>query len=363
MLTNQVLNSIIEKAKQTVKADCSVWDIQRQCLATTCEEDEAIKRDVDKFIQMAEYRDTRITEKCACFSIRDEEQLIYVFVIHSAMENVDIIGKLVAERIEVANRYHEKRMSKNRFFQQLLLDNMLLVDVYNQAKKLYVDIEAKRVVFVIEPTKQKDNIVIDTLKGLYMENSQDFVTAVEEGRIVLIKHLDKADEYEDVHEMGLAMVDTLISEAMIDVRVAYGTIVTELKDVSKCYKEACMALDVGKIFYKDRTMLAYNELGIGRLIHQLPISLCEMFLQEVFKGAAMELFDEEILTTVNAFFENNLNISETARQMYLHRNTLGYRLEKIMKTTGLDVRKFEDALTFKIAMMVSDHMKFLKNQQ
>ena len=147
---------------------------------------------------------------------------------------------------------------------------------------------------------------------------------------------------------------------MVNVRVSYGTIVNELKEVSKSYKEAGMALDVGRIFYAEKSVLAYNELGIGRLIHQLPVSLCEMFLQEVFEGRAATQFDEETLTTVNQFFENSLNISETARQLYIHRNTLVYRLEKLQKLTGLDVRVFDDAMTFKIALMVASHMKFIK---
>lgn len=149
-------------------------------------------------------------------------------------------------------------------------------------------------------------------------------------------------------------------EAMVSVRAAYGTIVEELKDVSRSYKEADMALEVGRVFYTEKKILAYNELGIGRLIHQLPASLCEMFLNEVFEGGKADIFEEEELTTVYTFFDNNLNISETARRLYVHRNTLVYRLEKIQKKTGLDVRVFDDALTFKIAMMVADHMKYMK---
>ena len=163
--------------------------------------------------------------------------------------------------------------------------------------------------------------------------------------------------YKEINDIAKTITDTLSAEAMMKVRVAYGTVVEELKDVSKSYKEAAMALDVGRIFYSERTILAYNELGIGRLIHQLPVSLCEMFLQEVFTGDAFEQFDEETLVTVYKFFDNNLNVSETARQLYIHRNTLVYRLEKIQKSTGLDVRVFDDALTFKIAMMVASHIK------
>ena len=362
MLMNQMLYTIVDEMKGTIGVDCSLWNPHGRCLASTNKEVGEVKADVEKFLQMADYRDTQVTEKYACFSVRDDKELIFVFAVHGVFENIDIVGKLCVNQLVAMNRYHEKRVDRNRFIQQLLMDNLLRVDIYNQAKKLHVENESKRIVYVVEPKRQKDNLVLETMKGMYTEESDDFVTSVDEGHIVLIKTLEEDAEYLEVSEIAKTIVDMLGAEAMVDARVSYGTIVHELKDISKSYKEASMALDVGRIFYVEKNILAYNELGIGRLIHQLPISLCEMFLQEVFNGNAVEQFDKETLTTVNAFFENNLNISETARQMYLHRNTLGYRLEKIVKTTGLDVRKFDDALTFKIALMVSDHMKFIKSQ-
>jgi carbohydrate diacid regulator len=148
---------------------------------------------------------------------------------------------------------------------------------------------------------------------------------------------------------------------MSKVRVAYGTIVNEIKDISRSYKEAKMAMDVGRIFYEDRRVVAYNNLGIGRLIYQLPMSLCKMFIKEIFDGKTLEDFDEETITTINKFFENSLNVSETSRQLYIHRNTLVYRLDKLQKATNLDLRVFEDAITFKIALMVVKYMKYIEN--
>ena len=197
------------------------------------------------------------------------------------------------------------------------------------------------------------------------------VESEEEGQEAF-RYLQKA--YSGIQLVGLAkvsaedraddmLVNAINTEAMVNVRLSFGTIIPELKEVSQSYKEAGMALDVGRIFYPERNILSYRELGIGRLIHQLPVSLCEMFLEEVFAGNTVDQFDEETLSTVDKFFENSLNISETARQLFVHRNTLVYRLEKIQKQTGLDVRVFEDALTFKIALMVADHMKFIENRK
>lgn len=363
MIPNQVFQNVIESIKETVETECSVWSMQGRCLVSTCDDADVVKKDVDAFRKVAEDRELQISANHACLVIKDEEEILGILALHSITENIEIIGKLCVQRLEEAYRQHERRFGKSSFFQQLLLDNMLLVDVYNQAKKLHVETEAKRVVFVVEPKKQRDNTAFEIMKGLYASGDKDFVTAVDEGHIVLIKALDRTDNYEEVNHIAKSIVDMLGTEALVDARVAYGTIVYELKDVSTSYKEAHVALDVGRIFYPEKTVLAYNELGIGRLIHQLPISLCEMFLQEVFQGTPVEHFDNDTLVTVNAFFENNLNISETARKMYLHRNTLGYRLEKIMKTTGLDVKKFDDALTFKIALMVSDHLRSLRTQE
>ena len=151
-------------------------------------------------------------------------------------------------------------------------------------------------------------------------------------------------------------------EAMVKVRGSYGTIVSELKDLSRSYKEARMAMDVGRIFYASKRVISYNELGIGRLIYQLPPSLCKMFIKEIFGEGEMEEFDQEILTTISTFFDNNLNVSETARQLFVHRNTLVYRIEKLLKTTGLDIRTFDDAMTLKIALMVQAYMKAMENR-
>jgi len=298
-----------------------------------------------------------VTNRVACFKIHDDGEPLYALAIHKPSEHVLISGRLCVCQFEHLIHAYKSRVDKNRYYQNLLLDNMLLVDVYNQAKKLNIEVEAKRAVFVIQPKQESDNLVLETMKGLYATGTKDFVTSVDENHIILVKTLHSTEDYRNLDYIAKTIVDTLSAEAMVSIRVAYGTIVNEIKEVSKSYKEASMALDVGRIFYSERNILAYNQLGIGRLIHQLPYSLCDMFLKEVFDGKAVEQFDEETLSTVNLFFENNLNISETARKLYVHRNTLVYRLEKIQKITGLDVRVFDDALTFKIALMVTKHMQ------
>ena len=162
--------------------------------------------------------------------------------------------------------------------------------------------------------------------------------------------------------MAQSILAALPADRRGEAVVAYGTVVGELKEVSRSYKEARMALNVGKIFFAERQIIAYSSLGIGRLIYQLPVPLCKMFIKEVFEGKSPDDFDEETLSTINKFFENSLNVSETSRQLYIHRNTLVYRLDKLQKQTGLDLRVFEDAITLKIALMVVKYMSYMELQ-
>ena len=240
----------------------------------------------------------------------------------------------------------------------------MLIDIYNRAKKLHIEVTVPRVIILIETNTEKDNTVAELLGGMYTSQSGDYITAVDETSVILIKSLASGENYDAVKQIATTIVDMINTEAMMNVRVAYGTIVSELKDLSKSYKEAKMALEVGKIFYVEKKVNAYNTLGIGRLIYQLPINLCRIFIEEIFgENDILDSLDEETLNTINKFFENNLNVSETSRQLFIHRNTLVYRIEKLERSTGLDIRKFDDALTFKIALMVASYMRYLDTHE
>ena len=360
MLSNQILHKAVQDMKRITGFDCAVWDMQGLCLVMTNEKMLTLDKKVADYIMIAENEQKKLEEDTAYFLVCDDADPAYVLVICGSSPYMEVYGEMCVSQLSNLLFAYKEKMDRNRFVQNLLLDNMLLVDVYNQARKMKIPIESRRCVFLIEPKQESDNLILETLRGLFATGSGDFVTAVDEHQIILVKAFEQTDGYPEVTQVAKVITDTLNMEAMVSVRVAYGNIVEELKDVSKSYKEATMALDVGKVFYVERNILAYNELGIGRLIHQLPFSLCDMFLKEVFDGDIQGLFDDEELMTVFSFFENNLNISETARQLYVHRNTLVYRLEKIQKKTGLDVRRFDDALTFKIAIMVADHMRYMK---
>ena len=300
---------------------------------------------------------------CQFFKVFDEHQLEYVLLANGNSDDVHMVGRMAAFQIQNLLVAYKERFDKDNFIKNLLLDNLLLVDIYNRAKKLHIDTEARRVVFILEISNEKENNSLETVRALFNSKSGDFITAVDEKSIIVVKELGAQDGSTEMERIAGMILDSLGEEKKKEALVAYGTVVGEIKEVSRSYKEARMALNVGKIFFEERSVIAYSSLGIGRLIYQLPIPLCKMFIREIFDGKSPDDFDEETLITINKFFENSLNVSETSRQLYIHRNTLVYRLDKLQKSTGLDLRIFEDAITFKIALMVVKYMKYMENQE
>lgn len=359
MISSQVIRSSIEELKTISKVDLCVWDLEGKVVATTFEAEEITPALIEGFVNSP--ADSQVIGLHHLLKVLDEDEVLFVLDAKGSSEEAYMLGKIAVSQLQHLIIAYKERYDRNNFFQNLLLDNMLLVDIYNRAKKLHIEAAVPRAVFLIETDKEKekDFTATELLNGMFSTQVGDYITAVDESNVILIKELLPEDDYTRLEQVASTIVDMMNMEAMMNVRVAYGTIVGELKEVSKSYKEAKMALDVGKIFYAEKKVSAYNTLGIGRLIYQLPINLCRIFIDEIFGSNVPSELDEETLTTINKFFENNLNVSETSRQLFVHRNTLVYRIEKLEVSTGLDIRTFEDALTFKIALMVVNYMKYL----
>ena len=357
MISNQILQNTIEGLKGITRIDFCVMDTDGKSLASTFSEQENYVEEVISFVESP--ADSQVVQGYQFFKIFDEHQLEYILLANGGSDDVYMVGKIAAfQNLLVA---YKERFDKDNFIKNLLLDNLLLVDIYNRAKKLHIDTEVRRVIFIIETKHEKDTNALDNVRNLLGNRTRDFVTAVDEKNIIVVKELEPNDGHTELEKIAENMYTLLKEDGEEDVLIAYGTVVNDIKEVSKSYKEAKLALDVGKIFFSERSVIAYSALGIGRLIYQLPIPLCKMFIREIFEGKSPDDFDEETLTTINKFFENNLNVSETSRQLYIHRNTLVYRLDKLQKSTGLDLRVFEDAITFKIALMVVKYMKYMES--
>ncbi|GAB5614617.1 hypothetical protein JCM37172_17230 [Faecalimonas hominis] len=357
MISNQILQNTIEGLKAITRIDLSILDTDGKVLASTFVEQEHYENSLDSFVESP--ADSQVIQGYQFFKIFDEHQLEYILVVNGSSDDVYMVGKIAAFQIQNLLVAYKERFDKDNFIKNLLLDNLLLVDIYNRAKKLHIETDVRRVIFVIETAREKDTGTMEHIRSLLGMKSKDFVTAVDERNIIIVKELGTNEGYPEMEKVANEILEILKTEGE-EVHIAYGTIVNDIKEVSKSYKEAKLALDVGKIFFDEKDIVAYSTLGIGRLIYQLPLPLCKMFIREIFEGKSPDEFDEETLTTINKFFENSLNVSETSRQLYIHRNTLVYRLDKLQKSTGLDLRVFEDAITFKIALMVVKYMKYME---
>ena len=362
MISSQTIKTSIEELGAITKVDLCVMDLGGNVVASTSEKEFLDISIITSFANSPV--DSQVIGDVHLFKVQDDGDPAYVLLAKGDSEHAYMVGKIGVSQLQGLIVAYKEKFDRNNFFQNLLLDNMLLIDVYNRARKLKIDADVPRVIILVETGSSGDNTAQELMGGMYGSHSGDFVTAVDENSVILIKSLQKSRSYDEVYNVAKTLVDMMNTEAMLNVRVAYGTIVDDIKDLSKSYKEAKMALEVGRIFYAEKKVNAYNTLGIGRLIYQLPESLCRLFIDEIFGGKEIPNdLDEETLNTINKFFENNLNVSETSRQLFVHRNTLVYRIEKLEKSCGLDVRKFDDALTFKIAMMVISYMKYLEKKK
>ena len=359
MISNQILQNTIEGLKGITRIDFCIMDTDGKALASTFSKQENYEDEILSFVESP--ADSQVVQGYQFFKIFDEHQLEYILLANGGGEDVYMVGKIAVFQIQNLLVAYKERFDKDNFIKNLLLDNLLLVDIYNRAQKLHIDTEVRRVIFIIETKHEKDSSALDNVHSLLGGKAKDFVTAVDEKNIIVVKELEPNDGHVELERIAQNFYNLLRNDGEEDILIAYGTVVSDIKEVSKSYKEAKLALDVGKIFFGEKNIIAYSALGIGRLIYQLPIPLCKMFIREIFEGKSPDDFDEETLTTINKFFENNLNVSETSRQLYIHRNTLVYRLDKLQKSTGLDLRVFEDAITFKIALMVVKYMKYMES--
>ena len=280
----------------------------------------------------------------------------YIVFVEGEDKMAEKMSKLLSISLGNIKNLYDEKYDKGSFIKNIILDNILPSDIYIKSKELHFNTEEMRIVFLIKFYGKTDMMPFEMLQNMFPDKSKDYVISVGEHDIVLVKDIKPGAESKDIEKIATNIADTLSAEFYTKVAIGISTVVENIKDLARAYKEAQVALDVGKVFETEKSIISYENLGIGRLIYQLPTTLCEMFLQEVFKKGSLETLDRETLLTIQCFFENNLNVSETSRKLFVHRNTLVYRLEKIRKLTGLDLREFEHAITFKVALMVKKYL-------
>ena len=273
-----------------------------------------------------------------------------------------ICGVAAVAISNICNLYEEKN-DKAAFIKSIILDNILPGDIYVKSLELHFEDNVPRVAFLIRQADKIDIAAIDILLDRFPDKQNDFIINVNEVDIALIKKVKPNVDIKELIKVAEGIEQLLNTELSLKAIVGIGTTVNQLKEVVRSYREAQVAIEIGRVFDAKKTIISFENLGVGRLIYQLPETLCRMFLSEVFRKGSIESLDEETLFTVQKFFENNLNVSETSRKLFVHRNTLVYRLEKIKKLTGLDLREFDHAIVFKVALMVKKYLESREAQE
>ena len=333
MISNQILQETISGMKEVTGIDLCILDLSGRIVVTTMEITDALAQHAEEFADsMAE---SQVIDGFQYFKIFDDQRLEYILLATGMSENAYTVGKLAVMQIQNLLTAYKERLDKENFVKNLLRDNLLLVDIYNRSKKLHIEVEQRRVAFLIQAEYEKDQNLLEATKEVESGADSDFITAVDEKSIVYVTPVNGNEGQAQFIQHAKEIKEGLNEYGIKDAKIAIGNVAETIKDVSRSYKEAQIALEVSKIFYEDASVIAYNQLGIGRLIYQLPLPLCKMFIREVFGDYSPDSIDEETLATIDKFFE------------------------KIQKNTNLDLRNFEDAIAFKIALMVVKYMKHM----
>ena len=357
MKIQQTLQKSLEDWNRISGLDFCILDENNQIYITTCDKK---LPSAEKLTQFREDAALCVSNRSCSLYKLDNGSGNMLLIVWGSGDSASTIGELAVCQIESLLTAYMEKSDKNVFMQNLLLGSYSEVDAFNRAKKLHITTTVRRAVFLVETKQSKDENALATIRNIFAAKTRDFITAIDDSGIIILRELQPSEDYSDLDDIAHMLVDMLNTEAMTSAWVSYSNIADDLKQLPDAYKEARTALEVGKIFYTGKNVFGYNRLGIGRLIYQLPVEICEMFIDEFFKEETLDSIDDETLATIRTFFENNLNLSETSRQLYVHRNTLVYRFEKLQKKFGLDIRTFEDALTFKLAMMVVNYIKYKK---
>lgn len=361
-MSNRIFHNVISQLKEATERTVGVIDSDG--VVVSCSDSLLTgERWQDCAIRLNNTQDSLFTfsgKTFKCFG--DSVQFEYAVFVDGDDEAAKSVCLMAAVALSGAKTYYEEKHDKGTFVKNIITDNIMPGDIYIRAKELHFATDVQRAVLLIRQVGRADVLAVDLLQSMFPDRQQYFVLSINENDIALVKQVQSDTPAEALIETAQEIETRLHDELFIKTIIGIGTVSGHLRELADSYKEAQVAIEVGKVFETEKTIISYENLGIGRLIYQLPTTLCEIFLSEIFKENSIESLDQELLNTINKFFENNLNVSETSRNLYVHRNTLVYRLEKIKKLTGLDLRQFDHAIVFKVALMVKKYLASRDNR-
>ena len=354
-MSNRLFQGVVHQMRDAIDRIIGVIDENASIIA--CSELSKIGTTGDYYsVDFGESHDTFVRDGYTYKPFGPHIKADYAVFVEGTDEMAARYASILAISLSSIKQYYDEKYDRNKKNKNVVLDNILPGDIFTKAKELHFNVDVTRVALLVRVVSTNDVSAYDVIQNLFPDKQKDFVFNISESDIVLVKEIKAGIDSKDLEKLARSIVDTLSSEFYTKAVVGIGTSVLGIKDLARSFKEAQVALEVGKVFDTEQSIVSYDNLGIARLIYQLPTTLCETFLREVFKTGSIDSLDHETLFTIHKFFENNLNVSETSRKLFVHRNTLVYRLEKIKKLTGLDLREFDHAIIFKIALMVKQYL-------
>ena len=361
-MSERLFQGLIHQISENVNRTLGVIDENGMVIA--CSIPSKIGETKKTILEMLKYSSESISYEGYTYRYMDlSSHPSYIVFIEGSDETAATMAVMLSVSLNNLKSYHEDKFDKTSFIKNLLLDNVMPGEIKVKSKELKFNQDVCRIVYLIRiNSTPQTTSPYEIIQNLFPNNNTDFVISNNEKELILVREISKETTSDDIYQIASLIADTLSSELLAKVSIGIGGVVDDLAEISKSHREAQAAIEVGSIFDTDKNIVSYEKLGIGRLIYQLPTTLCQMFMDEIFEEDSIESLDKELLTTIQVFFENSLNVSETSRKMFLHRNTLVYRLDKIQKITGLDIRDFDDAITFKVALMVKSYLNSKPNK-
>lgn len=354
-MANRLFQSVVFQMKDSI--DRVIGVVDENFIIISCSDLSKVGEAVDiSLFESIDLSNSVVKDGYTYKAFGSKTRFEYAVFVEGTDEMASKYCSLLSVSLSSIKQYYDEKHDRNNFVKNIVLDNILPGDIYIKARELHFNAEVVRVAMLIKITSSNEVSAYDVIQNLFPDKQKDFIFTISETDIVLIKEINSGIGTKDLEKLARSIVDTLGSEFYTKAVIGIGTAVVGIKELAKSFKEAQIALEVGKVFDTEKVIVSYDNLGIARLIYQLPTTLCEMFLKEVFKKGSIEALDQETLFTIQKFFENNLNVSETSRKLFVHRNTLVYRIEKIKKLTGLDLREFDHAIIFKVALMVQKYL-------
>ena len=355
-MINKYLSNILAQTGKILK--CEVGIIEGSGNLLSSGRVSVIEDNIASIMNVCSEKKTKITKILGCtfYAVSSRGRIEFIAFVNKDDDEADKQVEMLATYIGNIRQMHNDKYDKANFIKNMLADSVLPGDIFLKSKELHLPYDTDRAVFALQYDEIRGIDVYDIISGIFPDNGKDFVIDLDNNMIAIVKEVKMGITASELEKIASQIADTVTSEAMVNIHLGIGTVAANIKDIAKSYKEARIALEVGKVFDGEKYIMNYENLGIARLIYQLPTTLCELFLSEVFKKDSIDSLDSETLYTIQKFFENNLNVSETSRQLYVHRNTLVYRLDKVRKITGLDLRIFDHAIVFKVALMVKKYL-------